>query len=482
MANDIYDLQPEKEDPGYRKPSPTQQSQALEKIQSGGLGQALPPSEIKAPTAQEMRVVEVTQALEPAYAKASTLEMTDEELAALMEPFPDDAVEIRPHDGLIYIPHIMVSNRLNKVFKPGKWALIRRREWYDTASNVIYGEYVLLIRGCYVGESIGGHPYIKNNPKSNYSDALEATAAEALRRIAGKRLSCGDQVWQPDYARQWCAKFSEFRGGKYYRKPVATAPTPAATQAKPAAAPSPAPAPAPAAPPVAKPAPSKAAPVKAAPVKAAPQDAQDDLRAWLLNCKDRLLALLKVNLFPAWQYAVEEGWILETEKLDQASLSKMFPAVDWGASIKDNTPAMQARKQEIMEQIAVITDSVPNGEMQSKFAAVYVEDTGGIPSGDAPPVEDGPPVSEPPGTEPEPTVPRDATLAEAPGEDEWWREVEIHFGRAKGSKLGEMDKRYLYGWWRGWQPSPYKGVISDTDAVLRKALDAAGEHYQFKAD
>ena len=82
----------------------------------------------------------------------------------------------------------------------------------------MYGEYVLVIRGCYVGESVGGHPYQPNNPKVNYSDTLESTAAEALRRIAGKRLSCGSQVWEPEYARQWCAKYAVQTGGKWHKR------------------------------------------------------------------------------------------------------------------------------------------------------------------------------------------------------------------------------------------------------------------------
>lgn len=186
---------------------------------------------VKPKTSQEMRVIEVNEALLPAYQRASTLELTETEIGNLMGHFPDDAVEIRPHDGLIYIPHILISDRLNWVFGPGKWALICRRHWLE--GTTMYGEYILLIRGCYVGESVGGHPYQPNNPKTNYSDTLESTAAEALRRIAGKRLSCGSQVWNPDYARKWVAKYAvQERNGKWFRhgtpapEPAKSAPQP----------------------------------------------------------------------------------------------------------------------------------------------------------------------------------------------------------------------------------------------------------------
>lgn len=152
------------------------------------------------PTAREMRVVEINSALAPAYAKAGTLELSTEETAALTSAFPDSAVEKRPHDGLFYIPHILISDRLTQVFGPGKWTMLRR--WENIENNTIFAEWIMIVRGVYIGESVGAHQYIPSNPKMNYSDALESTRGEALRRIAGKYLSCGSQVWSPAYCRE----------------------------------------------------------------------------------------------------------------------------------------------------------------------------------------------------------------------------------------------------------------------------------------
>lgn len=204
--------------------------QALTVVESAPPAEVAPANVTTLPapaTPQQLRVIEVNEALAPAYARASTLELTDAEVAALMAPFPDDVVEIRPHDGLIYIPHIFISNRLNEVFRPGKWAMVCRRHWLE--GETMYGEYVLLIRGCFIGESVGGHPYVANNPKVNYSDTLESTAAEALRRIAGKRLSCGSQVWNPQYARDWVATRGQQVNGKWFKKQVNTPLTPPKT-------------------------------------------------------------------------------------------------------------------------------------------------------------------------------------------------------------------------------------------------------------
>jgi hypothetical protein len=175
-------------------------------------------------TPGELRASQVDQALAPAYARASTLELTEAERSGLTAPFSDDAVEIRPHDGLIYIPHITISRRLIEVFGPAKWAMVRRREWCD--GGMIYAEWIMLIRGCYIGESVGAMQYHPTNPKMNYSDALEGTRGEAIRRIAAKDLGCGDQCWEPAYARHWVSQYAVQVRGRWERRRAAVDPLP----------------------------------------------------------------------------------------------------------------------------------------------------------------------------------------------------------------------------------------------------------------
>lgn len=160
-------------------------------------------------TAQESRVEEINQALAPAYKNASKLKISKSEAKQLMKPFPDSSVEIRPHDGLIYLAHTFLSERLNQVFMPGNWSLICRRHWADENISTVYGEHILIIRGCFAGEAIGEFLY---HPLSQrFGDALEATKAEALRRCC-KQLSCGTQVYKPDYIAKWKKKFAVIEG------------------------------------------------------------------------------------------------------------------------------------------------------------------------------------------------------------------------------------------------------------------------------
>jgi len=195
----------------------------------------LVPADTSHQDAKAARVDQVAQLLAPAYAAASTLKLTEAEDKALGERFDDRDVELRSHDGLLYVPHILISDRLNKVIGRGQWSLVRRSEKFDAQAGQLYAECILIIRGCYVGESIGAMQYHANNPKMNYGDALEGAQSEALRRIAAKRLGIGDQVWRPAYCRAWVEKYAEqFTAPdgktKWRRKSFKPAPSPAPDQ------------------------------------------------------------------------------------------------------------------------------------------------------------------------------------------------------------------------------------------------------------
>jgi len=57
-----------------------------------------------------------------------------------------------------------------------------------------------------------------------------------------------------------------------------------------------------------------------------------------------------------------------------------------------------------------------------------------------------------------------------------WRTVVIHFGKNKGTALGDLSPKSLDWWIREWNPQPFKGKIDDASQNLRDALDmAAGD-------
>ena len=51
-----------------------------------------------------------------------------------------------------------------------------------------------------------------------------------------------------------------------------------------------------------------------------------------------------------------------------------------------------------------------------------------------------------------------------------WREVEIHFGKQKGTLLGKLAQKSLAWWIENYKPEPYKGTWQNNDLVLDAAL------------
>lgn len=152
-------------------------------------------------TASELRVEQVDLMLKEAYTRVPSI--TPEQQAVLQERFADDQIEVLPDSGLIYIPHILISQRLTKAFGAGGWSIIKRQGQRE--GDQIFCEYVLLVGGAYIGEAPAGATYYANNKKQSLDDVFEGTQGVALRRICGKSsLMCGSQVWEPDYARKWC--------------------------------------------------------------------------------------------------------------------------------------------------------------------------------------------------------------------------------------------------------------------------------------
>lgn len=265
---------------------------------------ALRPPDPPAVSVRVDRESEIAEMLAAARQKACTLELDQEERDALMAPFGDEDVEIRPHDGLLYIPHISISGRLCKVFGPGKWCTVRRREWIE--GNRIYAEWVMLIRGVFIGESVGAMDYHPTNAKMNYSDALEGTRGECIRRIAAKELDCGSQVWRPAFCREWIYKHAAQVKGRWERRLTdydeerRKAPEPEKSPAK------------------AKPAPAKA-----------PMD-EAQLRA-------KFFAFIEPYKAKFVDQAIKAGWLLPTEGLvdldikhipkDKAAVEALFKAM-----------------------------------------------------------------------------------------------------------------------------------------------------------
>ncbi len=171
-----------------------------------------PPADAKA-----LRTEHIGKLLDHAYQGASALKLKDGEAKKLREDFPDTAIEIRPHDGIIYISHMTLRERLWDVFGPGHVAEICRERFMRPDSNEIAVDLVLMIRGCFVAEGVGTSKYYPNNPKGSFGDTVESAWSEALRRCC-KKFGVGTQVWRPQFIRDWIANNAVQHQGKWHRK------------------------------------------------------------------------------------------------------------------------------------------------------------------------------------------------------------------------------------------------------------------------
>lgn len=167
------------------------------------LGSSLP-SVLATPNSQNSRIVTASVAIATAMTRVTDLDIDDSECKALMANFQDAEVEILPQ-GHVYIPHILIRNRLNEVLGIGQWALILRD--YKIDDKVLLAEYVLVVRGAYVGQTIIQSVYYKNG-QTTLADKLEGMEGDAIRRLAAKKLSCGTQVWDHNYQREWLKNFA----------------------------------------------------------------------------------------------------------------------------------------------------------------------------------------------------------------------------------------------------------------------------------
>lgn len=398
--------------------------------ESAGLAIAVrPPQPVaeapKAPvTAAQAKIEAIAGLTMSAYANASLLKLSDEEVKGLQADFPDEAFlpGAAGKEHLIYIQHAWLRDRLNTVLGVGQWSIIPRNRWaepFQTGQGKdgsrVYVEAMLMIRGCFVAESIGEMEYYPHNPIQNYGDAVEGATTAALRRCC-KQLGVGLQAWRKEWCDGWWVRR---RGGRDFSKPVNVGPTPRAK-----------------APEAASVAPSVAAPqpkgtghfdaLKKELEKPEPTPEVSDLLRQLEGKVGKPFMGQLARYLRAVDDKHGNKWLLPTEDIDSLPADKLAILVKhWD-------------------------------EMSGKVDLWLVEN-------------------------PEP----EEAQAPTPEAPEPWRQFPMPFGKHAGVPLEKLEKNYLYGLWANYAVQvEYKGKPRpdskiDADQAFRDMLDAAGRHYQF---
>lgn len=397
------------------------------------------PSAPATPAPLQARNEAIANLTASAYARASQLSLTPEEIKALQADFPDDAFQpgAAGNSQLIYVEHAFLRDRLNQVVGLGQWAIIPRRSWsedFKTATGKdgihVYVEAMLMVRGCFVGEAIGNMDYYPRNEATNYGDAYEGAKTAAFRRCA-KELGIGLQAWKKD----WCQGWWDRKRGTRRSSP---APAPAA--------PPPAPAPAPA--------PSSTIPHPSSSPKAPTAKTRD----WM------------IKQFP------EASWPLVTEYFRQAG--QLMP--------NEALPELELRfvpanKEEMAALVEKVENFSKSGIAYRAFTPHTEEPAAPAPAPAAPPA----PSSTPHHPSSPIQVPRDP-MPDPNSPDAPWRSFPVPFGKHSGTQLGNLDKNILFGFWANFEveteyngkPKAEKTIARDR--LFRQMLDAAGQHYDFQ--
>lgn len=395
---------------------------------------ALEKAPAKAPiTAAQAKIEAVADLTAKAYARASELKLTPEEIKALQEEFPDEAFKsgAAGKENLIYIEHAFLRDRLNQVIGPGQWALIPRSRWGEDFSyqrqqhgkwitvqgTRIYVESMLMVRGCFVAEAIGEMEYYPKNAGSNYGDAVEGAKTAALRRCC-KEFGIGLQAWKKD----WCEAWWQRRNAGT-RKPAAPTPTPMAE--------------------------AKSRPnlmdkiAAAASKKPEPHFATEKTREWMIQeIGDRAMV--------AREYAIQVGLLLDSEEL-----------VDWPL---DYVPINK-------DQLAALLKCIQAFEQGDQTDKPYPPN----------PLPDAKPAMIDVGHgKAKVSNPDDPNSPDAP-----WRSFPMPWGKHAGTPLGDLDKKYLYGLAMNYEVEteyngkPKKPETIAKDQLFRDMLDQCKSHYGF---
>lgn len=113
----------------------------------------------------------------------------------------DEDIEIRPDDGMLYLPGVRYRLRLNEAFGLGGWGLRPKGEPKVNGNQVFYTGQLYCL-GRFVAEAMGEGKWISSNPKSSYGTALESAKTDALTRCC-KDIGVASQLWDPSFTRRW---------------------------------------------------------------------------------------------------------------------------------------------------------------------------------------------------------------------------------------------------------------------------------------
>lgn len=138
----------------------------------------------------------------------------------LAEPVDPKDIDLKPHNGVVFLPGTHYRRKLNKAFGAGGWAMIPRAPLQMNGSKM-YQPYALYVGGRFMAEAIGSQEYIANNKDMDYADAAEGVKTNAIQRCC-KDLGIACELWDKGYIEKWKTEYAEQftteKGDRHWRR------------------------------------------------------------------------------------------------------------------------------------------------------------------------------------------------------------------------------------------------------------------------
>ena len=132
---------------------------------------------------------------------APLADRTNEILLSAIDPA---IVEIKPDDGIPYVPQGHYRRRLNLAFGPGMWNLIPVSDLSEN-DEVLSREWALFAHGRFFGKARGEQRYIPKNSKQSKATVTEGVKSSALKRCC-KDLGIFWELSDPGWRAAWAKK------------------------------------------------------------------------------------------------------------------------------------------------------------------------------------------------------------------------------------------------------------------------------------
>lgn len=135
------------------------------------------------------------------YIGASVEPFDEKAREALARDFDAADIQIKPHNGVVFLPGTFFRQRLNEAFGPGAWAMIPRgpRQMRD---GRMFREYALYVRGRFVAEAVGDQEWVATNSDMSEADAAEGCKTNAIQRCC-KDLGIAADLWDKNFIEKW---------------------------------------------------------------------------------------------------------------------------------------------------------------------------------------------------------------------------------------------------------------------------------------